>query len=356
MKRGADWYKRDPIAFLDGVQGLGPELIGAYAVILDLLYARAGESRRDDRHLAGLLGCSLRKAATLTDALIEAGKITVHDGFIVNSRVENDVKQWRELCETRATHGRTGGEKSAEVRKNNALAEANASSKIQADKNREEKKESPPTPPPGGKRGRSMKNGQVPYTANFERFWSAYPRKDAKAAAFEAFQRFDADTREAMVIAAPLFAAQMRREERPPGKVPHGSTWINQRRFDDFVEWENEGEAEDGSRENRADGRHSAGGRGDNPGDGGVGCMGGAQAGERYPAGADAAARADARAVLGPELLAAGALRTRGGLARGESVSLSAGLGLSDKGQAGDHRGHPAGAQAGPRPCPEMVH
>ena len=66
MKQGLDWYKREPRAFLDGVQGMGPELIGAYAVLLDLMYARGGDTMRDDRHLSGILGCSVRKARATT--------------------------------------------------------------------------------------------------------------------------------------------------------------------------------------------------------------------------------------------------------------------------------------------------
>lgn len=83
MDEGLDWYKRFPRLFLDGVQGLGPEAIGAYAVLLDLIYARGGYSRRDDRHLAGILGCSVRKARALTDALIEAGKVDVEGAFLI---------------------------------------------------------------------------------------------------------------------------------------------------------------------------------------------------------------------------------------------------------------------------------
>jgi hypothetical protein len=144
MDRGLDWYKRDPIEFLDGVQGMGPELIGAYAVIVDLLYARAGATPRDDRHLSGVMGCSMRKATALTDKLIEAGKITVHDGFITNSRASRQSKSRRQLSETRAEAGRKGGEKSGEVRKNNSLTKANGSSKSQPDKRRgEEIRKSP---------------------------------------------------------------------------------------------------------------------------------------------------------------------------------------------------------------------
>lgn len=138
MERGLDWYKRDPIKFLDGVQGMGPDLIGAYAVIIDLLYARAGKTPRDDRHLSGILGCSMRKSKALTDELIAIGKITFDDGFITNSRAFEQSKSRRELSETRASAGRKGGENSAKSRKNNGLGEANASSKSQAEKKREE--------------------------------------------------------------------------------------------------------------------------------------------------------------------------------------------------------------------------
>lgn len=143
MDRGLDWYKREPQAFLDGVQGMGPEMIGAYAVIIDLLYARAGKTPRDDRHLSGILGCSIRKARALTDALIERGKIQVQDGFITNSRAFQVSKSKRNLSEIRAKAGRKGGENRSKNSKNNDLGEANALSKTQADKRkrREEEKE-----------------------------------------------------------------------------------------------------------------------------------------------------------------------------------------------------------------------
>ncbi len=138
MRQGMSWYKREPHAFLAGVQGLGPSLIGAYAVLLDLLYARGGESTRDDHHLGGILGCSSRKAKALTDALIALGKIQTHDGFITNSRALQQSKDARTKREANVKRGRKGGEKSGEVRKNNALAEASASFVSEAEKSREE--------------------------------------------------------------------------------------------------------------------------------------------------------------------------------------------------------------------------
>jgi len=94
------WYKREPQAFLRGVQGMGPELIGAYAVILEILYARGGEMPRDDRHLSGVLGCSIRKARALTEQLVDLEKIIISDGKIANRKATEvilDRKKQREM-------------------------------------------------------------------------------------------------------------------------------------------------------------------------------------------------------------------------------------------------------------------
>ncbi|MGB0855063.1 MAG: DUF1376 domain-containing protein, partial [Pikeienuella sp.] len=99
---GDTWYKREPRRFIDGVQGLGPELIGAYSVILDLIYARDGDLPRDDRHLSGVLGCSKRKAAALTDALIELGKLSISGGKIGNPKASDVLEIRRKQRETSA--------------------------------------------------------------------------------------------------------------------------------------------------------------------------------------------------------------------------------------------------------------
>lgn len=142
MRQGMGWYKRYPHDFLDGIQGLGPELIGAYSVILDLIYARDGDTPRDDRHLAGLMGCSLRKARALTDHLLELGKLSVRDGFITNSRAETELKLTRNRREASAKGGRSKPEKRADTSKNNNLAtsepQASRVEKSREDKSRKE--------------------------------------------------------------------------------------------------------------------------------------------------------------------------------------------------------------------------
>jgi len=118
MDVGQEWYKHDPRAFIDGVQGMGPERIGAYIVLLDLIYARGGETKRDDRHLSGILGCSLRKAKSLTDSLIADGKIDFDGEIITNSRAKREAKSARNLSETRSKSGRKGGETSVKQSRN----------------------------------------------------------------------------------------------------------------------------------------------------------------------------------------------------------------------------------------------
>lgn len=69
----------------------------------------------------------------------------------------------------------------------------------------------------------------------FERFWRAYPRKTAKAAAERALRRLDpcAETLERMLQAV---AAHRESEQwkRDGGRyIPHPATWINQGRWED---------------------------------------------------------------------------------------------------------------------------
>jgi uncharacterized protein YdaU (DUF1376 family) len=116
------WYKREPQAFLRGVQGMGPELIGAYAVILEILYARGGDMPRDDRHLAGVLGCSIRKARSLTEQLVSLGKIGVSGGNITNDRASLEFENRKKQRETSVKPTRNQREIEGASNENTGLA------------------------------------------------------------------------------------------------------------------------------------------------------------------------------------------------------------------------------------------
>jgi uncharacterized protein YdaU (DUF1376 family) len=124
---GAAWYKHNPRDFLEGVQGMGPEAIGAYIVVLDLIYARGGSVPADWRYLAGVMGCSARLAKSLVERLIEAGKLTEVDGLLTNQRAQNELesqaKLLRKLSEAGANGGRKRAEKQAAANENSDLQE-----------------------------------------------------------------------------------------------------------------------------------------------------------------------------------------------------------------------------------------
>lgn len=83
---------------------------------------------------------------------------------------------------------------------------------------------------------------KVEYTALFEQFWQAYPRKTAKPNAFKAWQKLRADE-DAFLPKAIIGDVEKRTRLRfwplDASKIPHPATWLNQRRWEDEG-WEDE--------------------------------------------------------------------------------------------------------------------
>lgn len=80
------WYKRYPSDFIGGTLDLSFEAKGAYSILLDLMYDKGrGVIPDDSAWIARVLGCSTRKWNQLREQLIEAGKIEVREGEIVNA-------------------------------------------------------------------------------------------------------------------------------------------------------------------------------------------------------------------------------------------------------------------------------
>jgi len=65
---------------------------------------------RDDRHLSGVLGCSIRKARALTDQLIERKKIALVGGKIINERASVEFENRRNQRETTVKYARSNSE------------------------------------------------------------------------------------------------------------------------------------------------------------------------------------------------------------------------------------------------------
>jgi uncharacterized protein YdaU (DUF1376 family) len=77
------FYPRDPDRFLSGVAGLTLEQIGAYALIIDLLYARDGVLPDDDKAMCSTLHLDPRVWLRVKRELMAAGKIrTTREGML----------------------------------------------------------------------------------------------------------------------------------------------------------------------------------------------------------------------------------------------------------------------------------
>jgi uncharacterized protein YdaU (DUF1376 family) len=135
------WYKRDPIAFLDGVHGLGADTIGAYAVILELMYARGGPIQNDPRWIGSVLGCPTKTAQALIRRLLEAGKLFLDGDKLSNEKVLTTIRESAERTLTAQKNGALGGAqralKASETKENNDITQAVACPRIERREERE---------------------------------------------------------------------------------------------------------------------------------------------------------------------------------------------------------------------------
>lgn len=109
------WYKHYPSRFLGGVGGLGPELIGCYIVILDLIYDRGSAVPFDPRKIGHVLGCSTKKTNSLVQALLKAGKLSLDDGHLSNPVAEEVIDKRLKWAKKLRESGSKGGKLRAEI-------------------------------------------------------------------------------------------------------------------------------------------------------------------------------------------------------------------------------------------------
>ena len=110
----SDFYKMDPAAWDFGTASLSLEEEAAYLRIVNAIHKHKAPVPDNDRILAGLFRCSTRKARSLVNALVDAGKLIVDDGVILNNRALKDLKARGYLSNIRAEVGAKGGRARAE--------------------------------------------------------------------------------------------------------------------------------------------------------------------------------------------------------------------------------------------------
>jgi uncharacterized protein YdaU (DUF1376 family) len=122
MTQERPWYKRFPSDFLNGAHGLGPEVIGCYAIALDMIYDRGGPIPNDPRWIGGKLGCSGRMARSLIQKLLDSGKLFETPDGLSNMRAETELAKARFEGRKSAENGAKGGRKRAEnARRSNEI-------------------------------------------------------------------------------------------------------------------------------------------------------------------------------------------------------------------------------------------
>uniref|UniRef100_UPI004048C2B7 DUF1376 domain-containing protein n=1 Tax=Yoonia sp. TaxID=2212373 RepID=UPI004048C2B7 len=144
MRHGSEWYKREPAAYLGGVQGLSAKEHAVYSVVLDLIYAHGGSVNNDPSWVAGWIkDMGAASVRTTIASLVERHKLVIDGDQITEKRAKTEAKTKENLSETAKKNGKKGGEKSAELRgaanKSNNLAEPPAATENQADKIRLDK-------------------------------------------------------------------------------------------------------------------------------------------------------------------------------------------------------------------------
>jgi uncharacterized protein YdaU (DUF1376 family) len=102
------YYKRFPRDFLEGTIGLRWEAKAIYSILLDLIYIRDGRLADDPRYIAGVIGCSVKLWNNIKRELVEAGKIRVENGLIMNARADCILEETRAYQEQQAANRRGG--------------------------------------------------------------------------------------------------------------------------------------------------------------------------------------------------------------------------------------------------------
>ena len=71
------------------------------------------------------------------------------------------------------------------------------------------------------------------YTSNFIKFWESYPRKNGKGAAFKAYRNIKFPKPTLQTILSAIEIQNKTEQWKTIEFIPHPSTWLNQRRWED---------------------------------------------------------------------------------------------------------------------------
>jgi uncharacterized protein YdaU (DUF1376 family) len=226
---GLSWYKRQPAAYLGGVQGLTAKQHAVYSVVLDLIYVHGGYINNDPRWIAGWISDMGSSAVrTAIESLIECGKLQLEEGRLTQKRAKTEVKTERNQRETREKLASFAGKHSAKSRARSNEINDLVERDVEPNKIREDKRIKRVTKV-------TPKSEDDPL---FDMAWSEYPRKVGKGQARKAWNAAIKKEDPVKILEA-LEKHSMNWDGKSPEYIPHLSTWLNGERWlDDLDEAE----------------------------------------------------------------------------------------------------------------------
>ena len=226
---GLSWYKRQPAAYLGGVQGLTSKQHAVYSVVLDLIYVHGGYINNDPRWIAGWISDMGSSAVrTAIESLIECGKLQLEEGRLTQKRAKTEVKTERNQRETREKLASFAGKQSAKSRARSNEINDLVERDVEPNKIREDKRIKRVTKV-------TPKREDDPL---FDMAWSEYPRKVGKGQARKAWNAAIKKEDPVKILEA-LEKHSMNWDGKSPEYIPHLSTWLNGERWlDDLDEAE----------------------------------------------------------------------------------------------------------------------
>lgn len=129
----AEFYKFEITNWNEGTANLSLEMEAAYLRVINAIRLADQPITFNPFVLCGLWRCNDRKAKRILAELIDAGKIYVEDGRLVNQKAADDASALNRLRADRASAGRRGGIESGKTRakpfENHNTGEATASTR-----------------------------------------------------------------------------------------------------------------------------------------------------------------------------------------------------------------------------------
>lgn len=205
----------------------------AYRRLLDTYYTEEGPLPSDAHRCARLVAMPEHADAV---ELVLNEFFELHDDGWHNSRCDEEIAKFKGFADA----GRRGAAKRwSKGEQTPPHGEANGEGN------------SPPNAGPMATVNRKPKTSSSSSAApldvdRFSEFWTAYPRKVAKPEALKAWIKIKPDDDTFAAIMAGLAAAKASRDwTKDDGQfIPHPTTWLNQRRWEDQLEAAGAGEAD----------------------------------------------------------------------------------------------------------------